>query len=232
MRPKDRTLWFNFSWLFWNNHGIICPILAQNEANFRLSREDVETSHTQEITTFVRLHRQFSEQLTASCGAQSAKWMQRPSELKGFRILSYAWNHVICSAPHVIFKTTYSFLWCSKRKMKAISAWAERLQNPFIRMKSQYFPLHMWFSEQLTASCGALSAKWRQHPLELKGCWRLSNTWNHNICSAAHVIFKATYNFMWRSTCKIKTKSAWAERLQEPLICMKPQYFLGCTCDF
>ena len=58
---------------YYDNHGIICHILAQNGVNFRLSREDAETSHMQEITTFVRLHRQFSEQLTASCGAQTAK---------------------------------------------------------------------------------------------------------------------------------------------------------------
>ena len=58
---------------YYDNHGIVCHILAQNGINFRLSREDAETCHMQEITTFVRLHRQFSEQLTTSCGAQSAK---------------------------------------------------------------------------------------------------------------------------------------------------------------
>ena len=95
-----------------------------------------------------------------------------------------------------------------------------------------FVQLHMWFSKQLTASGGALSAKWRQHPSELKGCWRFSNAWNHNICSAAHVIFKTTYSFMWCSRYKMKATSVWGERLQKPLIRMKSQYLLGCTCDF
>jgi len=41
-------------------------------------------------------------------------------------------------AENVIFKGTYSFMWCSRRKMKATSVQAERLRKPLIRMKLPY----------------------------------------------------------------------------------------------
>ena len=47
--------------------------------------------------------------------------------------------------------------------------------------------LHRWFSKEVTASWGALRAKWRQHPFELKVCWSLSYAWSHHICSAAQL---------------------------------------------
>ena len=80
----------------------------------------------------------FSKELTPWCGTLNAKLRQHPSELRDCRKLSYAWNQHICSDAYVIFKGTYTFMWCSERKMKSTSVWAEGLQNPLIRMKSTY----------------------------------------------------------------------------------------------
>jgi len=58
-----------------------------------------------------------------------------------------------------------------------------------------FVELEWWFSKELTASCSALGTKWRQHPSELKAYRSLSCAWNHQICSAAWMIFKGTYSF-------------------------------------
>jgi len=123
---------------FQRNLQLHVVLYAQNEGNIRLSWKAAEASDAYEIIIFVQLHEWFSKELTASCGALGAKWRQHPSELKGCRSLSCAWNHNFCSAAWVIFKGTYSFMWCSRRKMKATSVWAESLQKPLKRMRSQY----------------------------------------------------------------------------------------------
>ena len=125
----------------------------------------------------------FSKKLTASCSGLGTKWRQCPFELKSWRSLSYAWNHSICSAAYLIFKEAYSFMWCFRCKMKAISVETERLQNTVMCMNiliTAFVQRHGWFSKKLTTLCGVLGAKWRQHPLELK-----AYTWNHNFCWVA-----------------------------------------------
>ena len=76
---------------------------------------------------------------------------------------------------------------------------------------------------------------WAQH----EGNIRLSSnaaesfhTHEISIFSAAHVIFWVTYSFMWCSKRKMKSTSAWVERLLKALKYMKSQYLFGCTCDF
>jgi len=94
------------------------------------------------------------------------------------------------------------------------------------------YELHGWYSKVLTASYDALSAKWRQHSFELKGCRNLSYGWNHQICLAAWVIFKVTHSFRWCSRRKMKATSVWAENLQKPLIRMRSTYLFSCMSDF
>ena len=77
---------------FQSNLQLHVVLKAQNECNVRLNWKASESSHTLEITLFVQLHMWFSKQLTAFCGVLNAKWRQYPLELKGCRILSYAWN--------------------------------------------------------------------------------------------------------------------------------------------
>jgi len=122
----------------WRTLQLPVMVLVRNEGDIRLSWNTAESSHAHEITICVQLHERFTKELTASCGALRAKWRQHLFELKGYRSLSCAWNHNFCSAPRVIFKGTYSFMWCSRRKMKATSIWAERLQKPLMCLRSQY----------------------------------------------------------------------------------------------
>ena len=170
-------------------------VWTKNEGNNRLTWRTEETSHTFEITVFVRWHWWFSKKLT-TCSVLGANWRRHPLDLKGCRRLSCAWNHSICSAAMLIFKEVYSFMIVMfLAQMKTTSIETGRLQKSLMHMKITVFvQRNWWFSNKLTVSCGV--AKWSQHPLELKGCRNLSCAWNHSICSVAWFIFKEVYSFM------------------------------------
>jgi len=124
-------------------------------------------------------------------------------------------NHSICSTELVIFKQTYSFLWCCK--MESTSVGAERLQKPLMRMKSQYlFSGMVYFQRSLQFyDCGVLGAKWTQHLSELKDCIGPSCA-NQSICSTALLNCKEGDSVMWCSTVVV---AKWRQHPLELKFC-------------
>ena len=198
---------------------------TQNECKIRFNWKTAEVSRAHEIITFAQLNEWFSKNLTASCSDLNAKWRQHPCELKGCRSLSFSWSRHICSPALVIFKGTYSFMWCSRSKMKSISVGVQRLQKSLKPMKSPY--LFTWIGDfqrnlqphprcKLNAT-SVCAARLQKTLMRMKSQCFFGDL-------AARVIFKGIYGFMWCSWSKMKGTSVWAERLY-PLIRLNSQNF-------